>query len=47
MFFHPWIVLSEEDLLGRIDFHVQMITDFKTIEMVGGELLNELSRQSA
>ena len=43
-FFQPWIMHSWTGEARPIQFHTQMLTDFKTIELIGAKLLDELVR---
>jgi hypothetical protein len=42
-FFRPWTVGSWNDQHKTIQFHTQLLTDFKTIEKIGAELLGNLA----
>jgi hypothetical protein len=46
-FFQPWIMHSWMGEARPIQFHTQMLTDFKTIEAIGARLLDELARPPA
>jgi hypothetical protein len=43
-FFRPWIVGSRDGQHKTIQFHTQLLTDFKTIEAIGAGLLDDLVR---
>jgi hypothetical protein len=45
--FQPWIIGSSDGRQRTIQFHTQMLTDFKTIENIGAELLRDLAGKPA
>lgn len=45
-FFRPWIVGSWEGQQKVIQFHPQMLCDFKTVEMIGVKMLGDLAGAS-
>jgi hypothetical protein len=42
-FFQPWIVGSSNGRHRIIQFHTQLLTHFKTIAMIGTELIGKLT----
>jgi len=44
--FQPVITHSVRETTGHFRFHVQMLTDFRTIEEIGHKMLHELSRSA-
>jgi hypothetical protein len=46
-FFRPWVIGLSNGRHRTIEFHAQMLTDFKTIETIGAELFGELAGHPA
>lgn len=46
-FFKPWIIHSWTANARPLQFHTQMLTDFKTIEAIGARLLDEAAKPDA